>query len=173
MHFKQINRIVELAHVFKLNSMKDLIDQTHWDLAAEYGAEVITLVKECVPKPALPSPFTTTPLVPRNDHQTATSSSRRLGLVTTNNSRPRVPPTCSVCRKTSCCSEFFCASTFCFSLTMNSGQKIATYVVTSCHEYDDQILWWVTYINYYMISRSSISSSTIVFSSDSSPNRPS
>ena len=122
MHFQLIDRIVELAHVFKLNSVKDLIDQTRWDLAEEYGAEVITLVKECVPKPALPSPFTTAPLVPRNDHQTATSSSTRLGSVTTNTSRPRAPPTCSVCGKTGHRSEFFCASTFCSSLMMmNSG----------------------------------------------------
>lgn len=96
MHFKLIDRIVELAHVFKLNSVKDLVDQTRWDLAEDHGADVIALVKECIPKPSLPSPFTTIPLAPRNNPQITTASSRPAAA---NTSRPRAPPTCSVCGK--------------------------------------------------------------------------
>ena len=117
LHFSLIDRIVELAHVFKLNSVKDLVDQTRWDLAEEYGAEVITLVKECVPKLALPSPFTTAPLVPRNDHHTVISSR----TVATNTSRPRAPPTCSVCGRVGHRSELFYVFTFLVLLSHKLG----------------------------------------------------
>ncbi|TFK78705.1 hypothetical protein K466DRAFT_63121 [Polyporus arcularius HHB13444] len=67
LHFKIIDRIVDLVHVGKLKTVRDLEIQTRWIYAAKYGVEILRIVELHTPKdPLPPSPFVTTPLVARS-----------------------------------------------------------------------------------------------------------
>lgn len=46
MHYRIIERIVELASVDKLKTLKHLQDQTSWAWTTEYGEEVLELVRK-------------------------------------------------------------------------------------------------------------------------------
>ncbi|KAG2111454.1 hypothetical protein DEU56DRAFT_749585, partial [Suillus clintonianus] len=57
-----LDRIIDCAHFYKLNSMHDLKKETGWTDADKFGAEVVVLVQ----RHALPitNPFARTPLRP-------------------------------------------------------------------------------------------------------------
>ncbi|KAH7906213.1 P-loop containing nucleoside triphosphate hydrolase protein [Hygrophoropsis aurantiaca] len=62
LHHTLVNRIVSLAHEFKLSNVTDLLNQTQWSFATRHGAAILDLVNRFCPKPAPLSPFVSTPL---------------------------------------------------------------------------------------------------------------
>lgn len=53
---KILDQIVDLAHYSKIITVTTLFEQTHWCYADVYGAEILTIIKSCIPLPRLPSP---------------------------------------------------------------------------------------------------------------------
>ncbi|RPD52130.1 hypothetical protein L227DRAFT_515313 [Lentinus tigrinus ALCF2SS1-6] len=102
LRFKIIDRIVDLAHARKLDTVQDLEKQTKWCFSARYGADILRIVHVHFPKNLPPSPFVSTPLSSRTlaniDHPTSASSSRRQAAHSPLAGRVRrAPPTCGVC----------------------------------------------------------------------------
>lgn len=93
MHHSLIERVVELAHVRRLDTTDDLLNQTGWCFSSQYGAAVLELVHKYCPHaastPQTPAsvPFTTVPLSESREQERSTGSTKRV----------RAAPTCSVC----------------------------------------------------------------------------
>ncbi|KAF7338859.1 p-loop containing nucleoside triphosphate hydrolase protein [Mycena sanguinolenta] len=64
-----LERIVDCAHHFKIQSVEQLTRETRWAFASEFGMAVVDLIKEHRPWPEPPpAPETSTPLAPRNNN---------------------------------------------------------------------------------------------------------
>jgi hypothetical protein len=76
-----LQRIVDCAHFYKIQSTEQLARETRWAGAGEFGEAVIALIKEHRPAPEEPLPalVTTTPLGPRTTN-TETSVGRSVQL---------------------------------------------------------------------------------------------
>ena len=102
LHFKIIQRIVDLAHAHKLDNIQDLEIQTRWCFAHKYGEDIMCIVRRHFPKQIPPSPFVSTPLISRsreNQFPPTVSLPHPPSPTTVLAPRkPRAPPTCSVCR---------------------------------------------------------------------------
>lgn len=101
-HHRIIGEIVALAHKNKLKDVQALKDQTRWDLADEYGHEIIELVTIHCPPPTAPPLFASTPLAAgsRRHSLPAASTSAESSSATAANTRTRRATKCSACGQT-------------------------------------------------------------------------
>ncbi|KAI0688585.1 P-loop containing nucleoside triphosphate hydrolase protein [Cytidiella melzeri] len=93
MHYKVLERIIELAHIQKLNSVQDIHDQTGWCWTAKYGQDVLNLVRKYYPGPAPSSPFTTVPLETNQQNPSVFSDNSESIPVR----QTRASPVCGAC----------------------------------------------------------------------------
>jgi len=98
LHSSILNRILDLAHAHKINSVLDLKNQTSWCFAEEYGRDIIRLIKQHCPssqpgQASMSSLFVSTPLRSRPD--TVNSSTHHTLLPTL--LKTRAPPQCGEC----------------------------------------------------------------------------
>ncbi|KAI0038957.1 hypothetical protein FA95DRAFT_1504847 [Auriscalpium vulgare] len=63
-----LSRIVDATHAHRIKSVEDLQETTHWNRAADLGAEVLALINLHVPPPPPPPPLRNA-----NDPQSSTS----------------------------------------------------------------------------------------------------
>ena len=98
LHSSILDRILDLAHAHKIQSVLDLKNQTSWCFAEEYGGDIITLVKRhCPPiqpgQASAPSLFVSTPLRSRPD----TINSPTHNTLPPVPLKTRAPPQCGEC----------------------------------------------------------------------------
>ncbi|KAI0691138.1 hypothetical protein BC835DRAFT_1417358 [Cytidiella melzeri] len=98
MHYRIVERIVELAHAQKLNTVQDIQEHANWCWAQQYGTAVLALVQKYCPKPVTvpSSPFTTVPLETGRRQQDK-SIPAHSDSHSTSTRRPRAPPVCGAC----------------------------------------------------------------------------
>ncbi|KAI0072063.1 hypothetical protein K474DRAFT_1571894, partial [Panus rudis PR-1116 ss-1] len=96
LHTSLVERIVDLAHVFKLSSIQDLCEQTAWFHSEVHGAEIIALVQRHCPKPQPASPFVSTPLTRRA--RACDSPTAHVDTSSVSARKAPAPPKCSACK---------------------------------------------------------------------------
>ncbi|KAJ7231791.1 P-loop containing nucleoside triphosphate hydrolase protein [Mycena rebaudengoi] len=69
-----LQRIVDCAHQYKIQSTEQLMKETRWAGTGEFGAEVLELINIHRPIPKAPDPPAAAPLVARDDNILATPS---------------------------------------------------------------------------------------------------
>ncbi|KAJ6570683.1 P-loop containing nucleoside triphosphate hydrolase protein [Mycena sp. CBHHK59/15] len=69
-----LQRIVDCAHVYKIQSIEQLARETRWAGATEFGFEVVALINEHRPVPTPPILLTSTPLSVRDENTPSTNS---------------------------------------------------------------------------------------------------
>ncbi|KAF7371520.1 P-loop containing nucleoside triphosphate hydrolase protein [Mycena venus] len=75
---EMLQRIVDCAHFYKIESREQLDKETRWAGTTEFGDEVITLIQEHCPKPLAPVESDSTPLAARNDNTVASSATTKV-----------------------------------------------------------------------------------------------
>ena len=72
---KILDRIVDLAHYFKITTPTSLLQQTGWCYSLDYGGEIIAIIKARIPFPTPQPPATTRPVEPHTGQVLGTTSS--------------------------------------------------------------------------------------------------
>ncbi len=84
MHYRVIERVVELASVDKLKTVKNLQEQTSWAWVPEYGEEVLALIHEHIAQRGI-------------QHDSTVPADESVQDVPPAPRRVRASPTCSAC----------------------------------------------------------------------------
>ncbi|PSS32231.1 hypothetical protein PHLCEN_2v2000 [Hermanssonia centrifuga] len=96
MHISVVERIVDLAHVYEVNSVTQLTEQTQWCNSYEFGQEIVELVQKYCPKP-LPKPLFTS--VPQESQLRNLSAIAVLPATSAPLRLTRAPPRCGSCHQ--------------------------------------------------------------------------